>query len=104
VKFDELQERLLALPGATREWLTYTLAFPEDGRPLPVSYCLIKKRDGRFAVYKGDGRGGVSLATADDGETPLDFATEDDACGWIWTEVNWWRDFETRRSSGRNAT
>ncbi|MBZ4488283.1 hypothetical protein LQ938_13895 [Microbacterium sp. cx-55] len=98
--FTQLKRRLLALPGATAAWLAPTVAFPQDGRPIPVGYCLIRDRGGLFTVYKGDGRGGVSPATMDDGATPLTFATEDDACTWIWAEMMWWRDFEARRATG----
>jgi hypothetical protein len=96
VNYEELRARLLTLPEATPDWLAYTLAYPADGRPIPVSYCLIQRPDG-YRIYKGDGRGGVFLATGDDGETPLIFPSEGAACDWIWIEINWWLNFEARR-------
>jgi hypothetical protein len=96
VSYEELRARLLTLPDATPEWLAYTLAYPADGRPIPVSYCLVKRLDA-YLIYKGDGRGGTFLPTAGDGESPLSFSTEGAACDWIWIEINWWLDFEERR-------
>lgn len=95
--YEELRARLLTLPTASPEWLAYTLAYPADGRPVPVAYCLVRRPEG-YRVYKGDDRGGTFPATGEDGEKPLAFATESEACEWIWTEINWWLDFEARRA------
>lgn len=99
--YDELRERLLTLPDATHEWLTYTLSYPEDGQPLPTSYSLVRRDTSGYSVFQGDGRGGASVATAEDGETPLTFSSETDACEWIWREIMWWREFEERRARGK---
>jgi hypothetical protein len=99
--YDELRERLVALPGATAEWLSYTLSFADGTPPVPTSYSLVRGRNGRFTVYRGNERGGVSQATAEDGETPLAFSSESQACDWIWEEIQWWRDFEARRAPER---
>lgn len=96
--YDELRARLLALPGATEEWLAYTLSFVDGGRPTPTSYCLLRRTDTDWVVYQGDERGQTRPATAEDGETPLTFDSESAACEWIWNEIMWWREFEARRA------
>ncbi|WEG09293.1 hypothetical protein PU630_01650 [Microbacterium horticulturae] len=97
--YDELRARLLSLPGATQDWLTYTLSYSDDGRPIPTSYCLVKHDDEDWAVFQGDERGGTFPATREDGETPLTFRSESSACEWIWQEILWWREFEERRAA-----
>ncbi|MBN9177617.1 MAG: hypothetical protein J0I43_09660 [Microbacterium sp.] len=101
MNYSQLQECLLGLPGATADWLAYTLSHPDDGRPLPTSYSLVRRGTGAFEVYQGDERGGVSIAKADDGKTPLAFPSEEAACAWIWGQVLWWREFEARRAGSR---
>lgn len=104
MKFEELEQRLLALPGATRDWLVYALSDAGSGPPIPTGYSLVRRDATRFEVYKGDGRGGSSIAKDDDGETPLVFATEDAACQWIWDEVQWWREYEARKRRSHGGT
>ena len=94
--YDELCTRLLSLPGATDEWLNYSLSYSDDGRPTATSYCLLRRDEKHWVVYQGDERGGTRSATAD-GETPLSFDSEAAACEWICQEIMWWRDFEARR-------
>ncbi|WP_292714685.1 hypothetical protein [Microbacterium sp. 13-71-7] len=79
--------------------MTYTLSFSDGGPAVPTSYALVRRSDGRFTVFRGDERGGVGQATAEDGETQLEFATEAQACEWIWNEILWWREFEARRAN-----
>ena len=95
--YDELRQRLLALPGATQQWLAYTLSYADGTAPVPTTYALVHEADGSFSVYRGDERGGLARATAEDGETPLVFSGESEACEWIWNEIEWWRAFEARR-------
>lgn len=84
--YAELRSRLLTLPDASPEWLSYVFAYPVDGRPIPVGYCLIQQPDETFLVYQGDDRGGVAPAVGEDGEV-LIFPAESDACAWIWETV-----------------
>ncbi|MFF2054028.1 hypothetical protein ACFVU2_20655 [Leifsonia sp. NPDC058194] len=86
--YAELRNRLLSLPDASPQWLSYVLAYPADGRPIPVGYCLIRQADKTFLVYQGDDRGSVSPAVGEDGKV-LVFPTESDACEWIWETVLW---------------
>lgn len=96
---EELRRRLLALPGVTEEWVTYTLSFSDGGPAVPTSCVLVRRSDGWFTVFRGDERGGVSQATAEDGETVPMFATEAQACEWMWNEILGWREFEGRRAN-----
>ncbi|MDQ4215257.1 hypothetical protein [Microbacterium capsulatum] len=99
MNYDELCQRLLSLPGATSEWVSYTLSMADGAPSVPTSYVLVRGWEGAFTVFRGDERGGLAQATSEDGESPLDFATEAQACEWIWNETLWWRDFEARRAS-----
>ena len=103
MNYDELYERLLALPGMSREKLVYILSNAGSGKPVPTGYSLVRRGHSDYAVFQGDGRGGVFSAAADDGVTPLAFGSESEACEWIWQEIMWGRDRRERRARERDS-
>ena len=103
MNYDELYERLLALPGMSRERLIYLLSNAGRGKPVPTSYSLVRRSDSDYAVFHGNDRGGVYIATAEDGVTPLAFGSESEACEWIWQEIMWWRDYDERKARKRDS-
>ena len=102
MNYDELRERLLALPGATPRWVAYTLSNAGSGKPVPTSYSLVRRGHSDYAVFQGDERGGVFSATAEDGVTPLAFGSESEACEWIWQKIMLWRDRRERLARERD--
>ncbi len=83
MKYDELARRVYA----ELKHPEYSLNWYSENGVSDARFTFVPLPDGRFTLYQSDGRGQYYQA-ADSSDRPLEFENEDDACDYVWEQLN----------------
>ncbi|MFJ3393126.1 hypothetical protein [Leifsonia aquatica] len=86
MNFNELVDKVAALPGVDHATVPYLVTRALDGVPTTSGLTLVAHPDGTYTATYGDLRTRIIPATDPHGRE-LRFSDEDSACEWAWTYI-----------------
>lgn len=82
--YKDLKSRIRDRVGI--EGVRFVVSMARDGHPVTTTVCLVRHRDGTFTVTRGDLRT-IARPVLDATEQELRFADEQQACIWVWSDL-----------------